>query len=259
MHTRGEVSKFHNKTYVVKAGSEQEAQEIARKSFEREFDCINISTETKSYTRTKRAIFACIFMFIAVVISFGTFESKIFFGLIEKKFYIGPSMRSCIMAIAFYCIYVIRFKGIKRSVGSAFDIVFTILSVLLLSSVFQLILADDVKLFGLIPLPGSYTVLIITIAASLLGVKLVSAGCMIFIALAAISNIEIAEKAMAVAGVIYVMCSFVGILLYVSVEPAIIEGIPQIKNSFATAFKIAKNDFSDAKNEAKTIIDKIPK
>ncbi len=263
VNTSGEVSRFHNKTYAVKANSEQEAQEIARNKFQKEFDGINIDTEAQSYVRTKRAIVACILMGIAVVISFFSYkytEFILFFIPNEKVFSMFPNMLSTIYAIVFYSVYVIRFKGIERSIGSTLDTMFTILSVLLLASVFSLILnADSLKLFWVIPLPSPNMVLIITIIASLLGVKLVSVGCMAFIAITAVSNVEIASKAMDVWGVVYVLCSFVGILLYISVEPAIIEAGPQIKRDFTNTFKAVKTEFSGAKSEAKTIIDKMSK
>lgn len=263
VHTSGEVSKFHNKAYVIKATSEQEAQEIAKQSFKQEFDCIKFNAEVQSYARTKRAVAACILMLIAIVISLFdyNYESKVLF-LIPKivEFSIAPQMTSCIFAIIFYAIYVIRFKGIERTIGTYIDIAFTVISVLLLSSVFQLILGtEDLKLFWFIPLPNSYTVLVITIIASLFGIKLVSAGCMAFIAITAVSNLSVANEAMECWGVIYVICAFIGILLYLSVEPAILESLPELKNSFSNTFRIVKKDFSEAKNEAKTIINNIPK
>lgn len=261
VNTSGKVSKFHSKAYVVKANSEQEAQEIAKQNFKKEFDCIKINTKTQSCTRTKRAIVACILMVTAIIISLFDYpyvDKFLFFFSKTENFSMAPQMTSCILAIIFYAIYIIRFKGIERTVGSRIDIAFTVISVLLLSSVFQLILgAETLKLLWIIPLPSSYIVLVITIIASLLGVKLVSAGCMAFIAITAVSNLSVASVAMGFWGVVYVMCAFVGILLYLSVEPAVLESFSQIKESFSKTFNKVKNDFEEAKDEAKTIVDKV--
>ena len=263
MHTSGKVSKFHNKTYLVKATSKKEAQEIAKQSFQKEFNCNRIDAETQSYARTKCAIAACILMSVAILISFFNYpyEDKfLFFFSREKIFSFAPDMISTLYAIVFYLIYAVRFKGIKRTIETPIDIAFAVLSILLLSSVFQLILrTKELKILGFVELPDSQKVLIITILASLLGVKLVSAICMVFIAFTTVSNLSAANEAMEFWGVIYVMCAFFGIILSLSVEPAILEAVPQIKNSFANTFKNAEKDFLEAKSEAKTLIDKLPK
>lgn len=262
VHTSGEVSTTQRKTYVVSAPSQQEAQDIAIHSFQAEFDCVRVDVEAQSFTRTKNSIAACVFMLIAIIISLFSFpyhKTFLFFS-IPDTFSIAPQPLSSVFSIIFYSIFVIRFKGIRRSVGSVIDISFTILSVLLLSSVFQSILtAKNLRLLGFIPVPDPKIILIIAIAASLLGVKLVSAGCMVFIAIAAVSNLDVAGQAMGFWGVLYIMCAFIGILLYLSVEPAVLEALPQIKNSFSKTSKHISNDFTEAKKEAKSLVDAIPK
>lgn len=263
VHTSGKVSKFHNKTYLVKATSKQEAQEIAKQSFQKEFNCNEIDAETQSYARTKCATVACILMFIAIVISLLDYpyeENFLFFFHKQEVFSFAPDMVSTLYAIIFYSIFAIRFKGIKRTVETPIDIAFATLSILLLSSLFQLILnTENFKILGFVEAPDPQKVLIITFFSSLFGIKLVSAGCMVFVAFLAVSNFSAANQAMEFWGVIYVMCAFFGIIFSLSVEPAILEAIPQIKNSFANTFKNAERDFLEAKREAKTVIDKIPK
>ena len=258
VHTSGEVSSFHNKTYVVKARSEEEAQKIAKQNFKNEFDCKKIHTEARSYARTGRAIAAAALMLIAIVISFFDYpyeDTILFFISTERTFSFAPSMQSCIFAIIFYISYVIRFKGILRSVSTFTDVAFCVLSVLLLSSVFELILTtDNLKFLWLIRLPDPYIVLVITIITSLFGVKLLSALSMAFIAITAVSNILVANEAMKFVGVIYVLCAFVGILLYLSIEPAVLEAFPMIQSSFSRMFRRTKKDFSDARSEADAII-----
>lgn len=260
VHTSGEVYDIQNKTYVIKASSESQAVEIAKQNFKKEFNCTQINTETQSLKRTKRTFAAGILMFVAIVISLFTYTYKdtfLFFS-IEREFSFAPSMQSCILAIIFYASYVIRFKGIARTVATTTDIIFCVLSILLLSSVFELILTtDNLNLLGFIPLPDSLIILIFTIIFSLLGIKLLSVLCMIFIALTAVSNISIANEAMGFLGVIYILCSFMGLLLYLSIEPTVLEALPKIQKSFSGIFKSVKKDFSDARNEADSIVSNV--
>lgn len=263
VHTSGRISNFQDKAYVVKASSEQEAKKIAKENFEREFDCIEINAEAKSYKRTKRAIMACVLMLVAVVISLFTFKSQeriLFFFSKSVEFSIAPRMDSCVFAVIFYAVYAIRFKGIERTVGTHIDIVLTVITILLLSSVFQLILStDNLKLFWFIDCPKPGVVLAITIIASLFGIKLMSACCMAFIAITAVSNLSNASNAMGIWGIIYVMCAFIGFLIYLSIEPSILEAFSEIKNSFSNQFKVAKNDFYVAKTETNAIVNKVIK
>lgn len=257
VNTSGEISRTHNKTYVIKANSKKEAQEKAKNKFETEFECVNIDAQANTYTRTKRALIACALMLIAIIISFCTYSysAKAFFFFSKTEtFSIAPQMESCIFAIIFYCAYVIRFKGIERTLSAVIDIAFCVLTVLLLASVFQLILSNEnIKLLGILPAVDSYTVIVVAIITSLLGIKVVSAGCMAFVALAALSNLSVASKAMRTWGVVYIMCAFLGILFCLSAEPAVLEALPQIKQSFSKTAKYIKNDFNSAKNQLEEI------
>ena len=264
VHTSGEISTYQNKAYAIRAESQQEAEATARRSFEREFDCISIETQAQSYTRTKRAVAACILMLAAILLSLGNYSYIKDGGWFRKDTVITvalkPEMTSTLFAIVFYSIFVIRFKGIRRVTETKIDIAFTVLSVLLFSTMFRLILGgENLNLFGLIKLPDPKVAILIAIFASLLGVKLVSVGCMFFVAFAALSNLMNADKAMGLWGVAYIMCSFLGILLCLSVEPAVLEALPQIKNSFVRMGGAAKKELADAKGQTKAIADKLSK
>ena len=176
VHTSGEVAQFHNKAYVVKASSEQEAQEIAKKNFGKEFNCVKINAEAQSYTRTRRSIAACILMLIAIVIACFPFDP----GWWSKpKTFLRPDMYSCVWAIVFYCVYVIRFKGIQRTVETPIDIIMCLFVVVLLSTFFKMLLHGP-EVFGIeIFSPNKF--LIIACFASLLGIKIVSVGCFLLV------------------------------------------------------------------------------
>ena len=251
VHTSGQVAEPHSKAYVVKAGSAEEAAEVARQNFQQEFGCENVEAAVQKNPITKRAIAALVLMLIAILISLKDFqiEKGIWIWKKTEEFLITPDMRSCIFAIFFYAIYIVRFKGVKRTLETPMDIAFTVLSIFLLSSVFQLLFKGGFKLFGFIQIPwlAPDKLFVIVVIASLLGVKLVSAICLALIMLAAFCNISTANEAMGTWGVVYVMCAFMGILFYLSVEPAVLEAFPQIRGSFVKTAKTVQNDFSGAK------------
>ena len=70
---------------------------------------------------------------------------------------------------------------------------------------------------------------------------------MAFIALVAVSNILVANEAMKIWGVVYVLSAFMGILLYLSIEPAVLESFPKIRKSFSNMFKATKKEFVEGR------------
>lgn len=260
VHTGGEVTTFQNKSYVINAKSEADALEIAKENFGSEFNCEEFSVLTQTYTRKKRAVFACILMIIAIIIACIPFDSG-WWIFKTKQTFLKPNLESCLWAIGFYSIFVIRFKGIKRTVATPLDIVMCVLTVLLLSTLFSMLL-DAPSVLGL-EVISPVMLLVIACIGSLLGVKLVSAICLSLVIIIAVSNISLASNAMDLWGVVYAMCSFVGVLLYLSVEPSVLEALPQVKKSFSKTLKTVKNDFVEAGEEGKvltkTIMDKLPK
>ena len=59
--------------------------------------------------------------------------------------------------------------------------------------------------------------------------------------------------------VIYLLTAYIGILLYLSLEPTVLQAIPAIGNiTRSTAFK-TNSDLSESKSEIKSLFDKIHK
>lgn len=118
VHTSGEVLNRCTKAYVIKASSKEEAQEIAVRNFDEEFSVAESNIFVKPYRRTDKAILAYIFMLIPILLSCVNWKNG------HETISIQPDYISCFYAILFYSAFIVRFKGIQRTLGSWIDIVF---------------------------------------------------------------------------------------------------------------------------------------
>ena len=263
VHTCGEVTQTQSKAYVVDAKSEEEAQRKAQENFSNDYDVVsNRVVYSQMYDRTKNIYIACILMFIAVALSFHKFDGvptfwNNLFHTNPGKISIAPNIPSCLCAIGFYASYIIRFKGIDKVVSSWINAVLCVFSVLLIASFFQMILtADKLKFLGIIPLDflDPMVLIVCGIILSWIGVKLVSVVLFGLVAVMGVSNIIQISDAMKGWGVVYIMCAFIGILLWLSAEPCMIEAIPKFKNDLAKGYLRAKSDCLDASQDIQKIV-----
>lgn len=250
IHTKGNTLDICNKAYVVNAHSETEAKEIAVASFEDEFGVFADSITTQSFKRTKKSIMAYIFMLIPILLSLINWKNG------HDTYSIGPSLVSCLYSVAFYAAFIVRFKGIHRTVGSWIDITFSILMILLLSTFIQTILVEKtINLFWIAELTiDAKIILPIAIILSWLGLKLVSIICIASVGILALFNITALSSAMGMIwGPLYVISSFMGIMLYLSVEPVMIETVSNLKKSIIQSIDYTRNDFIQAKSSVKNL------
>ena len=250
IHTKGNTLDICNKAYVVNAHSETEAKEIAVASFEDEFGVFADSITTQSFKRTKKSIMAYIFMLIPILLSLINWKNG------HDTYSIGPSLVSCLYSVAFYAAFIVRFKGIHRTVGSWIDITFSILMILLLSTFIQTILVEKtINLFWMTQLTiDAKIILPIAIILSWLGLKLVSIICIASVGILALFNITALSSAMGMIwGPLYVISSFMGIMLYLSVEPVMFETVSHLKKSIIRSIDYTKNDFIQAKSSVKNL------
>ena len=250
IHTRGNALNVYDKAYVVNASSESEAKKIAVSSFEDEFGVFSDSITTQSFKRTGKSIMAYICMLIPIILSLINWKNG------HDTYSISPNLLSCIYSAAFYAVFVIRFKGIHRTVCSWIDIIFSVLIILLMSSFIQLILVEKtVNLLGIVKFPiDAKTIIPIAIVLSWCGLKLVSVICIAGVGILALFNVEALSSAMGMIwGPVYVLSSFMGIMLYLSVEPVMVETVSCLKNSTIHSINYVKNDFMQAKTSVKNL------
>lgn len=152
-----------------------------------------------------------------------------------------------------YAAFVVRFKGIQRTVSSWIDILFCVFTVLLLSTFVKTILVTKtISVLGLTDITISTNVVLpVAIILSWLGLKVVSLVCMGGIAIIALFNITALNTAMGtIFGPLYIICSFVGIMMYLSVEPAFVETLLQVRNVATKGLHRLSGDVSYAKAKA---------
>ena len=258
INASGKTLITQNKSYVDEAKNEQEAEAKAVELFTSEYNLVDDSIViSKSFdkNRTNKLLAAAVLVLISVIISCIRWElepMRILWIVKERSISISPELVSCLYAILFYFVYVVRFKGIQKTVSSVIDIVMSVLNILLISSFFQIILtANNLHLLGFIPLDFMPTegLVLIGFIMSIIGLKFVSVTIYSFIAILAISNLHQVSKAMGAWGVVYIMCAFFGILLWLSVEPCVVEMLPKLKRDVISGAKYIKKDFDEVKNQ----------
>lgn len=243
----GEVLDKQNRAYVVESKTDEEAQLIATQAFCENFAIESPAVQVKSNKRTYKAIAAFIFMLIPALLSFIKWKNG------HDTVSISPDYLSCLYGALIYAAFIVRFKGIQRAVSSWIDILFCVFAVLLLSSFVKTILvAKTIRLFGLTDITINTNVILpVAIILSWLGLRTVSLVCMGGVAMIALFNITALNTAMGnIFGPLYIICSFVGIMLYLSVEPAFIETLLQIKTVVARGMHRLSDDVTNAKTKA---------
>lgn len=242
----GEIVYNQYRAYAVKANSEVEARKIAKQSFCEDFSSNgNVVVVEKPFMRKERSIFALVAMIIPILLSLISWKHN------HSTISISPNLISCLFGVMIYSAFVMRFKGIQRTVQSKIDILFAIVSVILLSTFIRILLLEtDISLLGgIIKIPiNTYIVLIVAAILSWLGLKLVSLTSIGLVIILALGNIVGLNDAMgALWGTIYVISSFLGIIMYASIEPAFME----IKSNFYHFTKRSINHLNDDLLQAK--------
>ena len=247
VHVSGEVLDRQNKAYVVNSKSPEDAQLIATQNFFEDFAIESDAVFVKLHKRTYKAIFSFLFMLIPILLSFVAWKNG------HNTISISPDYLSCLYGVLIYTAFVVRFKGIQRAVSSWIDILFCVFTVLLLSTFVKTILVTKtISLLGLTNITiNTNVVLPVVIILSWLGLKVVSLICMGSIAIIALFNITALSMAMGTLwGPLYIICSFIGIMMYLSVEPAFVETLLQVKNTTAMGLHRLSGDVSYAKAKA---------
>jgi len=243
VYSKGKIVENQDKAYVVKAESAEEARNIAKEAFAEEYCVIDEDIYTKPYKRTRNAILAFVFMAISIFLSF--IDWKVGHETVK----ISPDYMSCVYALLFYTAYIVRFKGFMRTVGSWIDIGFCATFTLLLASFIRTLMGvTNISILGLFEIKFDSSIIFpVAILFSWLGLKLMSVLSIACIGILALFNITALNEAMGnVWGPVYVLCAFIGTILYCSVEPALVEGLPHLGKNIGQGVVHMGNDFSAA-------------
>lgn len=240
IHTGGDVVARQARVYAVTADTKAEAQELAKQQFAEEYSLVDNITYTKVYPRTRRAIAAFILMFVPILLSLVSWSNETGHELITMR----PEATSIIYAAMIYIAFVIRFKGIQRTISSWIDIAACLIVIVLISSFIQAILTEStVRIFWMEFSFDPKILLIVAIILSWLGLKFVSVICMAVIAIYALFAVTTLSHAMgSLWGTVYVLCSLLGMLFYFSIEPVLIESLPHFKKAITYGLNHIKED-----------------
>ena len=247
VQVNGEVTGQQSRTYIVDSQTADEAQSVAKQNFQSDYQTINDPKCVKMYKRTKNALVSLAFMLIPISLSLVDWKNG------HDTIRIGPDYLSCLYAVVLYSAFLVRFKGLQRAFGTLIDIVFCVFNVLLLSTFVQtLLVVEEIKVFGMTAFSlDAHIILPVAIVLSWLGLKLVSLLSFVGIAVMAISRVSFLNEAMGnTFGTIYVICAFIGIGIYLSIEPAVSESINSIKSTVGQGIGKANQEISCAKSQA---------
>ena len=249
--TGGEIREVQGKTYVVNAHSKQEAQRKANDAFCEDYSVINSSAVYTSdpYSRTKNAIIAIVLMLIPICIS-----------MLKKRWFaddsdiygipISPDFFSTTMAAMIYLAFVVKAKGIQRTIGSIIDICLAIVCILLVAVLIKCVLTERIFTFKIdlilktieqpIHIDTRY-IFVLGVIFSWLGIKLASTICMVITGLLGVMNFITLSDAMGLLGIVFSLCAIFGLLFYLSIEPAVYESVQEIGSNIASGIKKDKD------------------
>lgn len=248
----GEASSVQTKSYIINSSSETDARIKAVEEFQEDYSILGDSVYAKPKSRTFNACLGMFFMLIPI------FLSLIRWRIGRELISIGPDLTSCLYGILIYSAFVVRFKTIQRTVSTWIDIVYAIICVLLLASFVKIITVDKaLSIFGH-EIFGIKTTVLIPIAVLLtwVGLPVISTICIIVICLLALFKITNLSEAMGMLwGSTYIISAFIGIMLYLSVEPAATEIVASVKKSAQNSLALFKVNSLNVKQNVIKLID----
>lgn len=257
VRTQGEVKevRLKNHTYVFQADTPEKATELARTAFVEEFGSFDDFVYSEVlYTRNSKVIIGIICMIVAIGLSYIGWTTKT--G--HEKIYFSPNLTTIMYASIFYAAFIFRFKGIVKALETATDIVFIVLNILLLSGLFGIFLTQtNFQFLWMTTSIKSDYVIILGIILSWLGLKSVSAICLLLTLVLGLANLSTISDAMDKGwGSLYGISAFVGMLCYLSVEPSIIDSFPYYKKYISKGLRASKENISALGKSSTKIVKK---
>lgn len=233
------------KDYIILADSKEDAVEIARNNFCDDYYSIGdfSAIEAKPQKRGILAVLSIVLMMIPVILSFINWTNG------HQIVNIKPDLISCIFAVLLYGSFVVKFKGLSQMFSSVIDILFWPVMILFLSAFIQLVLTQDtVSLLGYKEFSiDTRVLLVVAIIVSWIGLKLVSVICLAGVMFFSLTHIVAINNSMgSVWGSLFIICSGLGFLMYLFIEPGVREAIPFYKSALKHSKMYMKNDFIQA-------------
>lgn len=260
VHARGEVTKVDEErhTYIITANSQEEAALLAKNAFSEMYGSSpeNITASSSMVNRNLKGWIAVILFSIAIFLSF----IKWYVGDSSEATEFKPDLIGGIFATLFYGAYVIRFKAVNELFHSILDTTLFVVNILTLSGLINILLVSkNFSVLGInFPIETTY-ILMVAIIISWFGLKSVSGFCLIFVILLGMLNVVTLNQAMGLMGILYILSVTLGVLLYVSIEPSVIDAVPYFYRSFEKQSRWVKSDISSLQEKTTTVGKKLLK
>ena len=228
--TQGKIYTYKHKAYSIEAESPEEAERIAYEKFNKEFAVVDNDLKVAGSSVKYRTYIALAALAISVVLALIGFKSPQMLGAQT----IRPDLKSCLYGVIIYLLLIFKIKGITNSFRNITDIILAVLMSLAIGSLLQLLVAKMpfAGFFDLIHLDIRIAVLALAVIAWL-GSGILSLICAaIFVGLISYSVSHLGPVLMNFMGILYLVCTAVGIVAYLSSLPALYQGFMDLKAKF---------------------------
>lgn len=242
--TQGYIITDKSENYIINAENEEKARVQAENIFKNDYvlvdDNINFSIECR---KDRYLLISALGLFIAVVFAYLDWYNNL------EVFSMRPHLLTTIYGTIFYTSFIVRFKGIKNVFLSKFDLIISVLMILVISSLFEIILGShEVEFLFFKATIDPNIIIILALVLSWLGMKIVSVGCYFFVAILTLNNIFNLSVAMGpICGPLFIILTYVSIGIYVACDPALLNVFPSIFNASKKGVNYLNNDFNAAK------------
>ncbi|MDO4666685.1 MAG: hypothetical protein Q4A90_02475 [Streptococcus sp.] len=234
-----------DQTYIISADSEEEAKNIGREKFVKDFQT-NLDYVSVGYTMPHRKkilifAFACLCFLISMFLVFREW----FPDGAHTSISIAPTLKTLVYSSFFILGIYIKVKDIRSFNNQFFINLALLLMNILICASFVSILTSTahIKIFGyeLLAVQTDY-LLIFAVLFSWGGIKIVSVACYFLLALFALTNFSIISDVMHFFGVIYFLTSVSFLISYISIDPQLLSTFPLIERSFYRSYNYLKNE-----------------
>lgn len=236
---QGKVLDYKQTAYEINADSREEAENIARERFGKEYISADQEIRTSASGIRWNMLVAIIALSAAVLIALIGFRSG--------KNVIRPDLTSIMYAAGVYVILLFKVKGLKNLLNikdwvTAFtsweSIAMAVLMILWIASFIQLMFSN-VPVFKLFSFSMDMRMIALVLALiAYFGSGILSLICLaLFFLLSRMSFATLASMLGTVKGFIYLGSSLIGILAYLSARPFLYELLMKMGNLFSDPLK----------------------
>lgn len=228
--TQGKIYTYKHKAYSIEAESPEEAERIASEKFNKQYAVADNELKTSVSSVKYRTYIAIAFLSAAVLLALIGFKSPQMVGSQT----IRPDLKSCIYGVIIYLLMLFKMKGLTNTFRNWMDLVLAVLMSLVIGSLLQILVAKVpfANVFSLIKLDVRIVVLILAVIG-MLGSGLLSLICLgVFVLLMIYSISHLGPVMMNFRGILYLVCTVIGITAYITSLPSFYQGFMDIRSLF---------------------------